>query len=319
MNLIVPVSYFFGAPCSEIWQLDTSTGIRTLLHTLPNSGREVRGKGITGLTWVDEFHLVACDFNRLLKLDRKTLNIVTAYEDEELNDLHSLNVDQDFIHVANAGRDSIDVFNHQLQLLERIDCLNSDEWQKRRAGDYSASGSYFDSPGCGLPFHHRRVPDKWHFNHVFKTPDHLGGQVIATSFATRSLLDAHTLEPVSSTLPIQPHDGFVYEGFLWVTTVSGQIYRAPFKKPFEFEMVFDLFKAVSYQGWCRGLLFVEGSMFVGITSIYEVSTRTDWLSCPIEETRSGIYQLNMGTMKVEAFHDFSSTNGSRIFTMIADR
>jgi len=319
MNLIVPVSYYFGTPRSEIWQLDTSTGNKKLLHSLPDSGREVRGKGITGLAWLDDLHLVACDFNRLFKLDKNTLSIVSKYEDDELNDLHSLNTDQEFIHVANAGRDSIDVFNHQLQLMERIDCLGSDEWRKRKAGDYSVSGSYFDSPGCGLPFHRRRVPDKWHFNHVFRAPGHLGGQVIATSFASRSLLDAHSLKPVSSTLPIQPHDGFVYEEAIWVTTVSGQIYRAPFKMPFDFEMVFDLFKIAPHQGWCRGFLIAEGSMFVGLTSIYEVSTRTDWLSCPIEETRSGIYQLNMGTMEVEAFHDFSSTNGSRIFTMIADR
>lgn len=319
MNLIVPVSYFFGSPCSEIWQLDTSTGNKKLLLTLPVSEREVRGKGITGLTWLDDNSLVACDFNRLLKLDKKRLKVLTVYEDQELNDLHSLNTDQDFVYVANTGRDSIDVYNHKLELQERIDCLSRDEWQNRATGNYSTSGSYFDSSDCGIPFHRRRVPDKWHFNHVFKVPNHLGGQLIATSFATRSLLDVNSLQPVSSTFPAKPHDGVAYEGGLWVTTVSGQIYRAPFKIPFQFVLVFDLFEIATHQGWCRGLLIAEGSMFIGITSIYEATTRTDWLSCPIEDTRSGIYQLNIDTMEIEAFHDFSSTNGTRIFTMIKDR
>lgn len=316
---MVPVSYFFGVPRSEIWQIDTSAGSKALLFTLATTGSEVRGKGITGLTWLDDLHLVACDFNRLLKLDRKTFSIDKAYEDEELNDLHSLSIDENNIHLANAGRDSIDVFNHQLELLERIDCLSSDEWQKRKAGDYTISGSYFDSLGCGLPFHRRRVPDKWHFNHVIKTPKSLGDKVVATSFTARCLLDVQTLEPVSSSLPTQPHDGFLHGDFLWITTVSGQIHRAPLKIPFEFEMVCDLFNIAPYQGWCRGLLIAEGSMFVGITSIYEASRRTDWLNSAIEDTRSGIYQLSMSSMEVEAFYDFSSTDGSRIFTMIEDR
>lgn len=319
MNLIVPVSYFFGAPRSDIWQLDTETGIKKLLQTLPASEREVRGKGITGLAWLDNRYLIACDFNRLLKLDRNSLEIVTDYEDQEFNDLHSLNVDKGHIYVANTGRDSIDIFNHQLQLQQRIDCLNTDEWQKRCSGDYVVSGNYFDSSDCTLAFNQRKVPDKWHLNHVFKAPECLGGQVVATSFSARRLLDVTSMQPVSSNFPSQPHDGFIYKEGLWVSTVCGKIYRAPLQIPFHFEMVCDLFQIAPHQGWCRGLLIADGLMFIGITSIYEATKRTNWLSGSLEETRSGIYQLSMETMEIEAFYDFSSTKGSRIFTMIPDR
>jgi len=318
MKLIIPVSYFFGDVRSELWSLNTETGRKDKLLTLGDSGREVRGKGITGLAILDDEYLIACDFNRLIKIDRNTLNIVNTYEDKEFNDLHSLSVNNRRIYIANTGRDSIDVFTEQLEMLHRIDGLTNDEWQKRISGDYVVDGEYFDSTGLNISFHSRRGPDKWHFNHVFKAPESLGGQTIATSFTARCLLDVNTLSPVSSILPKQPHDGFLYDGFIWVTTVSGQIYRAPLHFPFEFEMVLDLFKLAPYQGWCRGLLIVDGVMFVGLTSIFELSMRTNWLDCPIEETRSGIYQLKMDSMDVECFHDFSSEDGSRIFTMIED-
>jgi len=319
MKLLVPISYFFNTPRSEIWSLDTASGNKKLLCTLDTSNRDVRGKGITGLAWLDEQRIVACDFNRMFKIDRESLSIVDTYEDDELNDLHSLSVDQDSIYLANSGRDSIDVFDHRFKLLERIDGLDNEEWKKRKVGDYEVDSSYFDSPDSGLPFHCRRVPDKWHLNHVFRVSGNLGGKIIATSFSTRSLLDAHTLEAVSSTLPIQPHDGIVDGDYLWVTTVSGQIYRSRLSIPFEFEMVIDLFKVAPYQGWCRGLLISGGFMFIGITSIYEKKKRTSWLNCEIGDTRSGIYQLSMETMDIVAFHDFSSTDGGRIFTMIVDR
>jgi hypothetical protein len=318
MKLIIPVSYFFGEPRSELWSLNTDTGKKEKLHTLGDSDRAVSGKGITGLAKLDDDYLVACDFNRLIKIDRNTLKVVNSHEDEEFNDLHSLSVSHGRIYIANTGRDSIDVFNEQLEMLERIDSLVSDEWQKRSSGDYTVNGSYFDSTELGIPFYRRIGPDKWHLNHVFKTPKSLGGQTIATSFTARCLLDINTLQPVSSTFPTQPHDGFIYGDFLWITTVSGQIYKAPLSFPFEFKLVLDIFKVAPYQGWCRGLLIVEGVMFIGITSIFESSTRTNWLGCPIDETRSGIYQLKMDTMKIDTFHDFSSEDGSRIFTIIED-
>jgi len=318
MKLIIPVSYFFGKTRSEFWSLNTETKKREKLLTLSDTDRAVRGKGVTGFAILDSEYFIACDFNRLIKIDRQTLKVVSTYEDSEFNDLHSLSVNNGKIYVANTGRDSIDIFSDQLKIINRIDSLTTNEWQKRFNGDYTVLGEYFDSTKLGLPFHRRRGPDKWHFNHVFKAPESLGGQTIATSFTARCLFDVNTMQSVSSELPRQPHDGFLYGGFIWVTTVSGQIYRALLNLPFEFELVLDLFKVAPYQGWCRGLNIMDGVMYIGITGIFELSTRTNWLDCPIEETRSGIYQIKMDSMDVGFFHDFSSEDGSRIFTMIED-
>lgn len=319
MNLFIPVSYFFGIPQSEIWQLNIITGEKKLLRVLPSSGKEVLGKGITGLCWLDNQNLIACDFNRIFTLDRKNLKIIRSKESAEFNDLHSLQSDKDYIYVANTGRDSIDIFNHELELQQRLACISLDDWEKRKAGDYDASGNYYNSVDCKLAFNQRKVPDKWHLNHVFRAPDNIGGQVIATSFSARRLLDVVSMKPVSSTFPSQPHDGLIYKGELWVSTVSGKIYRSSLKIPFVFEMVFDLFQVASYEGWCRGLLIVDDIMFIGITGIHEVSKRTSWLNDCVDKTRSGIYQISMPYMEIKAFHDFSSSMGSRIFTIVADK
>lgn len=319
MNLIVPVSYFFNAPRSEIWHLDTLTGRKEKVVTLEKTGREVRGKGITGLAWLDHSNLVACDFNRLFKLNSKSYKLEDSFEDCEFNDLHSLSVSNGYVYVANTGRDSIDVFNSNLELIERIDCLTDQELAKRKAGDYYVTGSYFDEPKASLPFHKRRVPDRWHFNHVFKSTSYFDDKVIATCFSERCLVDVHTLQQISSALPIQPHDGVLYKDYLWVTTVSGQIYRALKQIPFKFELVLDLFTKAAYQGWCRGLYIEDNVMYIGITAIYEVGHRTRWLDVAIDETRSGIYKVNLVTSEIEEFYDFSSVDGARIFTMIADK
>ena len=317
MKLLVPVSYFFNSPRSEIWQLDTATRQKTLLTSLPSSNRDVPGKGVTGLCWLDDHNLVACDFNRVVTLDSKTWRINQVLENDEFNDLHHLSVSDGHIYLANTGRDCIDVLSSDLKLVKRIDGLSVKEWQDRKAGRYTVAGSYYDDPSSGLPFHRRRVPDKWHFNHVFKAPSSLGDQIVATSFGTKSLVNAQTLEQLSSTLSTQPHDGFVDGDHLWVTTVSGQIFRAPVKKPFVFEQIFDLFHYAPYQGWCRGLFIHDEFLFIGITSIYEKSNRTRWLTQPIEDTRSGIYQLHATSGEIVHFHDFTSSDGSRIFSMLA--
>ena len=319
MKLLVPVSYFFGSPRSEIWQLDTTNNGKKLLTTLLNTERDVRGKGITGLSWLDDVHLVACDFNRILKLDRQTWTTIQTVADDEFNDLHHLTTCQNQIYLANTGRDCIDVLDEKLCLIRRIDGLKKNEWQQRKNGEYKVDGPYFDAPGSDLSFHCRRGPDKWHFNHVFKAQGFLENRILATSFGVKAIIDAVSLEVVSSNLPRQPHDGFVHGEHLWVTTVSGQIYRAPLKLPLTFEQVFDLFASAPHQGWCRGLYLSGNKLFAGITAIYEKSKRTNWLKGGIENTRSGIYEVDLASRQIEAFHDFTTEDGSRIFSFVPDR
>jgi hypothetical protein len=319
MKLLIPVSYFFGAPRSEIWQLDTQSGQRQCLYTLAPSSRDVLGKGITGLTWLNNTQLLACDFNRLLLLNRTDGDIIREYADDQFNDLHHVHVQGKYIYVANTGRDSIDVLDHQLQWVQRLDGLSASDWILRHQGNYAVHGNYYDRPDSGLPFNQRKVPDTWHFNHVLCDPRVAEGRIVATSFVRKQLMDAQTLEALSETLPDAPHDGLIAKDAIWITTVTGKVYRSPLTLPFTFKCVLDLFAQAAKKGWCRGLLISKNTLYIGITSIYEKSSRTAWLDCPLGETASGIYCVNLTTFTITAFHDFTTDEGSRIFSILGDR
>ena len=128
-----------------------------------------------------------------------------------------------------------------------------------------------------------------------------------------------TQQQLSNELPEQPHDGFVDKKHTWITTVSGKIYRSTLSLPLCFELVFDLFKHAEFEGWCRGLLISGDALYVGITAIHKENTRTKWLTCSADETRTGIYHINLTTKAIQNFYDFSHPNGSRIFSFIGDQ
>ena len=313
------MSYFFGTPRSEVWQLDTQSGQRQCLYTLASSTHDVPGKGVTGLTWLNNTQLLACDFNRLLLLNRADGKIIQEYIDDQFNDLHHVYVEGGLIYIANTGRDSIDVLDHQFQWVERHDGLSAAEWALRSHGNNVVRGTYYDPPDSGLPFYKRKVPDTWHFNHVVCDSHVPDGRIIATSFNRKQLIDAKTLEALSDALPDAPHDGLIENDAIWITTVTGKVYRSPLILPFIFECVLDLFALAPTKGWCRGLLISKNTLYIGITSIYEKSSRTAWLDCPLDETASGIYCVNLTTLTITDFHDFTTDQGSRIFCILGDR
>lgn len=317
MNLLVPVSYFCGAPRSEIWRIDCDKGISERWLTLPNSGREVRGKGITGLQRLNALTWVGCDFNRVFTLDShgKLRNIREA---TDANDLHQLSVSDGLVYLANAGRDAVDILNSDLELVARHDGLNAQEWYDRLHGKYQIDSNYYDPPDSALPFFQRRVPDKWHFNHVVKLPRQFGGNIAATCFAQKALYDAVALQPISNALPHSPHDGAIHANKLWLTTVDGGLYAACPAMPLYFNKVLDLFSIIPYHGWCRGLLFTQSKLFVGITAVNHDNARADWLRVPPSHTRSGVCQLNASTYEFENFYDFTCAAGARIFSMVEE-
>lgn len=316
MKLLIPVSYFFNQPRSEIWQLDTETKTKTLQFKLPTNPLPVNGKGITCLSWLDSKTLVGCDFNSVFLIDWALKNVTKISQAADYNDLHHLSVNLQNIAVANTGRDRLEIFNYQLQYIDNIDLLSTEEVDIRLNGRYELTGDYYDSDISDKPFNQRKVPDKYHVNHVIQDNKALNSNVIATSFKRKVLLNAHTLEVISNELPTPPHDGFIHNEFIWVTTVSGQLYRSRNSIPFKFEPFYNLFKHTKFKGWCRGLLIEGNDMFIAITAIYENSDRTSWLDCSIENTKSGIYQIDLSTLEVKHFFDFSHEDGSRLFSII---
>ncbi|EPJ56208.1 MAG: hypothetical protein OFPI_00990 [Osedax symbiont Rs2] len=318
MKLLIPISSFFGAPKSELWQLDTETKEQRLLTRLPCSGQEVAGKGFTSLAWINKGQLVGCDYNRVFILDRTQCDLVKIRQDNQYNDLHHISVEGRKIYLANTGRDCIDILDHQLRPVERLDFLPDAEVSARVKGQYDTEGGYYDNESSTIKFNLRKVPDKWHLNHVIKVGEQLGNRIIATSFKQQYLLDAVSRKSISNDLPYQPHDGFVYGKFIWITTVSGQIYRAALSIPLHFELFFDLFLFSEFKGWCRGLLVTEDALYVGITVIHKESSRTLWLNGPIEDTRTGIYRIDLRSLSIDSFYDFSHQCGNRIFSIIGD-
>lgn len=317
MNVLVPISYFFGEPRSEIWCINTSDLTQNCWLSLPESNSEVKGKGITGLQRVNNEILVACDFNRVFTLNNRG-DILSYYQPADANDFHQLSVSEGLIYVANTGRDSVDILSLKLELIRRYDGLSPSEWKARKECNYTIDSDYYDSIQLDIPFNRRRVPDKWHFNHVVKLPDGFGGKILATSFSEKRLINISNFEPASTTFNHQPHDGFIYQDKMWVTTVSGGIYVAELGTLLDFKKVLDLFSFLPYQGWCRGLIFSEGKLLIGITAIYENNERSEWLTTSIDNTKTGIYQLNSKTFELEHFFDFSCNKGSRIFSMLEE-
>ncbi|MFT4929763.1 MAG: hypothetical protein ACI8WB_005898, partial [Phenylobacterium sp.] len=195
MILLVPVSYFFNQPRSEIWRLDTASGQITLWLSLPPSRCPVRGKGITTLarsaTAVNKAHdtiqWLACDFNTVMGLSAAG-KVLLRYFDQQNNDLHHLSVAGGKVYIANTGRDCIDVLDNNLVRVARYDGVDSPTLQQRLAGEQQIDCDYYDKADCGLPFYQRRVKDRWHFNHILALSDHQpkqqeqlwGGHLLAT-------------------------------------------------------------------------------------------------------------------------------------------
>jgi len=328
MKLWVALSYFFGEPRSEVWQLELQTGQKELSFDIPQlKSRQVAGKGVTGLRLSSAQHFLCCDFNTVYLIDKKGV-VQAQYFDEQNNDLHNLYVDlkpndqsdNGSIYVVNTGLDCIDVLSFNLKRLARYEGVSFEQLKLRCESPKYCDGDYYQD-GEHQAFFQTKVQDKWHFNHVIKLPLELGGQLLATSLSRRAMVDLTTMKLASNVLPCSPHDGVVWRNGLWVTTVEGKIYRADLSAYtasclLQFELVFDLFCHGQYHGWCRGLAFSGNKVWVGLTAIYRQNSRTKWLDVPLEQTRTGIYQLCAIHWQIEQFYDFSDTDGARIFSFV---
>lgn len=317
MKLLIPVTYFNKNSHSEIWQIDTIKQTKKLLTTLPKSSIPVMAKGITGLSWMDKNTLIACDFNRVLKINRSDWKILAIKTDDEFNDLHQLSVHQDKILLSNSGRDSVDVLDTNFKKIHRHSKISEQDWQDRKLGNYKVNDSYYDAPKIKKHFCQRKVPDTYHFNHILQINE-FKNMLIVNCFYEKCLRDLKTFKIISNNLPESIHDGFVYQNCLWITTVAGEVYKSPLILPFKFKPVIDLFVTATHHGWARGLFVKDNYAYIGITKLYQKNDRTNWLKQDKKDTRSGIYQFNMNTNSIEFFYNFSHPDGAKIFSIIAD-
>jgi hypothetical protein len=119
-------------------------------------------------------------------------------------------------------------------------------------------------------------PHKSHPNFVFE----LGNEIWATRFHQR---DAVCLTDMRKRIDIRvesPHDGLLFEGKLYFTTVDGRVLVAD-PATLQVERIVDL-KQVDGQssllGWCRGLLPIDRQrVWVGFTQIRKTRFRENVL------------------------------------------
>jgi hypothetical protein len=175
------------------------------------------------------------------------------------NDVHHVRpTPQGTILVANAGLDMVVEITLSGDVVRTWNVLGEDPW-----AHFSRDVDY------------RKVlstkPHRSHPNFVFC----IGDDVWATRFQQG---DARCLTHPDRTIKVSDeriHDGLVHQGMIYFTTVSGKIVVAN-PKTLKVEHVVDLnqlHRKDTLLGWCRGIGFAEGKLWVGFSRIRPTKVR----------------------------------------------
>lgn len=168
------------------------------------------------------------------------------------NDLHHARPSPEGnILVANAGLEMVLEISHEGELVRAWDVLGAEPWANiSNAIDYRRTST---------------KPHHAHPNYVFC----IDAEIWATRFHQG---DALCLTDPRKRIPISTeriHDGVVHDGFVYFTTVNGQVVIAN-PRTLRVEEVIDLNEMHEpgvLLGWCRGLKIHEGHIWVGFSRI----------------------------------------------------
>ena len=161
--------------------------------------------------------------------------------------------------IANTGLDMVVETTLEGAVLREWNVLGDDPWERFSRGvDYRKVLS--------------TKPHRSHPNFVFQIGDH----VWVTRFHQQ---DALCLTKRDQMIPLClgfPHDGLLYRGMLYFTTVDGHLIEAN-PETFQITSTWDLraLRGDSWAvlGWCRGVAFIERSrVWIGFTRIRKSST-----------------------------------------------
>ncbi len=188
------------------------------------------------------------------------------------NDVHHVRPSRDgHLLVANSGLDMVLEITSDGEVLRIWNTLGEDPWSRvTQEADY------------------RRVtslkPHRSHPNHIF----YLGDEPWVTRFEQR---DACSLTNPVKRIDIgieRVHDGHLFDGHLYFTTVNGCIAIANVET-LQVEEVIDLNTIAPPDvvlGWCRGLLVEDGTVWVGFSRLRLTKIRRN-----ISWVRQGFRQL----------------------------
>jgi hypothetical protein len=212
--------------------------------------------------------------NNRLYICTKTEILIYRVDDFKLKGYISLPCFNDVHHViptsnssliiANTGLDMVVVVNEEGEILKEWNVLGNDPWDK-----YSMDIDY------------RKIittkPHESHPNYVFM----IENDIWVTRFEQK---DAVCITDMNKRINIgveKPHDGNVFNGLIYFTTVDGHIVIAN-KATFEIEEIINLNeidKKDKNLGWCRGLLIEKGKVWVGFSRLRPTKFRENlsWL------------------------------------------
>ena len=233
--------------------------------------------------------LYTCTSTEIIIYDLPSFRVATYISLPIFNDLHHvyLSPRRGTLLVAVTGLDIVAEVSLDGELLGHWDVMGADTWSI-----YSRDIDYRKVPTT--------KPHRAHVNHVFELGDEI--------WCTRSLQrDAINLGDPTRKVEIaiqRPHEGFLYNDFLYFTTVDGHIVIVD-PRTLKIERIHDLNKMSGSGGeslgFCRGLLFQdERFAWVGFTRIRPTKFRENvsWLRHPTRPSRRShvtLYDLHTGT------------------------
>jgi len=209
------------------------------------------------------------------------------------NDIHHVRPCPDGnLLVANTGLDMVMMISPTGEVLQEWNVLGEDPWRRfSPAVDYRKVAS--------------TKPHLSHPNYLF----YIGEEIWVTRFYQR---DAICLTSPGKRIGIAteaPHDGIVYEGKVYFTTVDGHIVIAN-TDTLEVERVLDLNewnKTEKVLGWCRGLAVLDRDhIIVGFTRLRDTEWRDNlrWVQYKVglrdslgtPPTRISLYDIHRGRL-----------------------
>jgi hypothetical protein len=201
--------------------------------------------------------LYACTSTEVMIYELPAFRLTTYISLPFFNDLHHVYpTPQGTLLVMITGLDIVAEVTMGGELLRHWDVMGEDTWSI-----FSPDTDYRKIPTT--------KPHRAHANHIFQ----LGEETFVTRFHQR---DAISLQYPGRKIEIgiqRPHDGFLFNGCLYFTTVDGHVVIVN-PTTLKIERTYDLNKmsetATSGEslGWCRGLLPLdERHVWVGFTRV----------------------------------------------------
>ena len=199
--------------------------------------------------------LYTCTSTEVMVYDLPSFRLATYISLPCFNDLHHVYpTAQGTLLIMVTGLDMVAEVSLEGELLRHWDVMGQDTWSIfPRNTDYRKIAT--------------TKPHRAHANHIFQ----LGDEIFVTRLQQR---DAISLQDPQRRIEIgiqRPHDGFLFNGSLYFTTVDGHVVTAN-PKTLQVERILDLNQMSGSSGeslgWCRGLCPVdERFLWVGFSRV----------------------------------------------------